>query len=763
MNATAICSQRKQGIALVVVLGFLSALILLAVAFAIIMRTERLASRNYNDQVRTRQLIHAALARIIADHVRTNMAGKVYPAWEAIYSKYDGRLGPDFIEEDGKPYIPYALSNAAYMANLAEWRPIRDPDPQDNKFYGEYAFLVINNSGLLDANWVANESRKRGVNPGEIRAVTNVLAELATNTLATCRNTIKRFESIVELYQLGLPGAGLGGFARERPSYYVDNFHVYSRFPRGYAVWDPTVPPLGGWVANTNVFYVPTDYAWNASQITACRDALADLSPNPIPDPAAFVNAMRDYMNDQDYQPAGATPDEQFKRFSANAVPMINEIMVTNAFKLKQVGTNIFLQHQISLITETWYPFPSNALPAFTVAYIGTPQVILWPYTPNAVLSPVGTAPSVTHKGYDYRLCTNTYFHEVLLTPAMPYPPPPGVLRVRVQLTQAATESMEVQSGGRPVDRVYGPWPVNAFDRQGSAPPLIVDDPAWVGFEPIAGVSTDDPRINWNANDKKHWDSIAPTPGAENLKIDMAPARRLDEFGRMYARQGRFESVGEVGYLLYDASKPWRTVRLLGPDPDGTARILDRLTVYTNTYRQGLVNINTRQTNALTALFFEMPIESHPPPNNISSNLSAAQALELATNTVGANRILGPMVNCSDIAARWTTNYISRFVPSSTYPGDAKFIEDSFVRNSIGLWGIRHNLFTVFVAARVFDKEFEKDPTAYIGSESNHVVGEQRAIAVLWRDPFITTDQYGTKSNENFIRFFHWLVMLFED
>lgn len=764
-------SPGRQGIALVVVLGFLSALILLAVAFSIIMRTERLASRNYNDQVRGRQLVHAALARVIADQVRTNMAGRVYPAWEAIHSQYDGRLGPDFIAEDGAPYIPGALTNAAYLANLAEWVPMRDPDPQDNKFYGEYAFLVVNNSGLLDANFVASTARGRGVEPGEIRAVTNVMAELTNNTLASARSTIKRFESIVELYQLGLAGANLGGFAKPRPSHYMNNFHIYSRFPRGYAAWDPTA----GWVANVNVFQIPTNYPWTDEQSAACSNALTDLWPNPIPDLEAFMNAMRDYMNNRDYIPAGVTDDKRFKRFSANAVPMINEIMVTNS--LRRMTANE-LQVQVHVVTETWYPFPSNAVPNFTL-HVPTPQLTIFPYVQKVTPSP-SSPPTIEHHGYDYCIRTNTFNYSIPLPvfisgqyidypPIRTNPPPqqPLPLRIRVEMPGTAVKTIEVwDSADNPVDRVYGPWQPEQFDSTvtaGDLPALPVGDATWRGFAPMIGLSTDDPRINWDVSNKAQWDSISVTPEAENLKIDNAPERPLDEFGRMYTRRGHMESVGEVGYLLYDDAKPWHTVRLLGPDPDGTARILDRLTVSTNAYSQGLVNINTRQTNALTALFFQMPIENHPPPQNVSSNLSATNAFKLATNMVSANITLGPMVNYSDIAARWSTNYMAQYIPAPAHPGDTKFVGDSFVRNSIGLWGTRHNLFTVFVAARVFSEMYNPNDAAMLATASNYVVGEQRAVAVLWRDPYITADQYGTKSNENFIRFFHWLVMLFEE
>ena len=46
-----------------IVLGFLAILTISVVAFAIMMRTERVAARNYSDVVRARQLVRVALAR----------------------------------------------------------------------------------------------------------------------------------------------------------------------------------------------------------------------------------------------------------------------------------------------------------------------------------------------------------------------------------------------------------------------------------------------------------------------------------------------------------------------------------------------------------------------------------------------------------------------------------------------------------------------------------------------------------------------------
>ena len=56
-------NNRRSGIALVMVLGVLSLMVLMAVSFAISMRTERVAAGNQLDTVRVRQLAQVGLVR----------------------------------------------------------------------------------------------------------------------------------------------------------------------------------------------------------------------------------------------------------------------------------------------------------------------------------------------------------------------------------------------------------------------------------------------------------------------------------------------------------------------------------------------------------------------------------------------------------------------------------------------------------------------------------------------------------------------------
>ena len=223
----------------------------------------------------------------------------------------------------------------------------------------------------------------------------------------------------------------------------------------------------------------------------------------------------------------------------------------------------------------------------------------------------------------------------------------------------------------------------------------------------------------------------------------------------MYARRGPIRSVGELGFLLYDASKPWQTIRLIGEDPVAGAKVIDRLTTFTNVVRRGLVNINTRQTNVLASTLIDMPIERYPGGASISIT-DPNKAIRLATNIINQIALNGAVTNMSDLSARLKPDAIDEVLGTD----DDKFRRESLIRNTIGLWGTRNQTYTLFVTARVFSDVY--DPALHKGNRDDFVVGEQQAVVVIWRDPFETTDSVGNTTHKSFVQFFHWFAGAFE-
>ena len=76
-------SDSRSGIAIIIVLGMLSVLMVLAVAFAISMRTESAAAGYYSEISKSSALIHTALARALADldqNLSSSPRGASYPS-----------------------------------------------------------------------------------------------------------------------------------------------------------------------------------------------------------------------------------------------------------------------------------------------------------------------------------------------------------------------------------------------------------------------------------------------------------------------------------------------------------------------------------------------------------------------------------------------------------------------------------------------------------------------------------------------------------
>lgn len=750
----------REGIALIIVLGLLAVLIILGVSFSISMRTERMATRSFVDVVKARQLVHAAVNRVLDQEINQFLQGNVYPPLDVFTDAANFgdsvRVLGDRTTTSPIVFLPGILRPLAFaVENEVDWQELRDP--VNNKLYGEFAFLAVNCSGLLDANAVDGLTRAIGEDPREIQMDPNLLNEMylpGANNLPAYRNEFGKFESVSELYYL-LSTTNFQSALGIRPltntvdefGPWADNFFVFSRYPRGYAANGfSAVEPA--YIGGTN---------WTDAEIADIKQKLQDLQPNPIPNVDHFVSAMIDY-SEESYVPRGNSTAEKFQRFSSKPVPMINEVIVSNSFQLVDNAGQQVLTHRTYVTVETWFPFPpdSDNTP-FSVVLSQSPVITAPPFTGPAQLEggplPANFQPN---GGNGYNLTTFVYAQTLDVNgQGQPQYNAGGVFRSRVQLNG----DIQVVYDNPPqvVDMVFGPWSNSDFFLSASRPNLILGNPP-VGLVALSKASND-PRINWDPSNSDHWASgnATPTPGARNDGVIEAKNKKFDEFDFMYARRGPIRSVGELGFLLYDEDKPWQTVRLLGENPVSSAKVIDRLTTFTNEVRRGLVNINTRQTNALASTLIDMPIDRYPGEQGATSLSAPLAAQGLAASIVNDIIANGSVTNLSELSARLNVGPIDTALSSA---GD-KFRRESLIRNSAGLWGTRNQVYTLFVTARVFSDQY--DPSIHNkASRTNFVVGEQQAIAVVWRDPLQTTDSVGNTTHKSFVQFFHWFAGAFQ-
>jgi hypothetical protein len=172
-----------------------------------------------------------------------------------------------------------------------------------------------------------------------------------------------------------------------------------------------------------------------------------------------------------------------------------------------------------------------------------------------------------------------------------------------------------------------------------------------------------------------------------------------------------------------------------------------------------MVNVNTRQTNALAAAFWQMPIDRFPSETIQDGRwLTDEMALAVASEIIGGE----PIANLSQLKSNLSQTFVDNQLREYDAAND-KFVRESIVRNSLGLLGTRHNLFTIFVAARVFAENYDPNNAAHFQNREDFVLSDQRAVAVVWRDPFRTLDSARNQTYSSFVQYFHWLTGALED
>jgi hypothetical protein len=566
---------------------------------------------------------------------------------------------------------------------------------------GRISWHVFDCSGLLDANRTMGATRGPGTNLAEV-----VPFEIANPvTYVNERTKFTRFETVPEVWDLTKTAHSTPPFT-----------NTWTQFPFSYF-------PLGWFDNGAGAVVDPIDISVDlASQRSAIQTAFTDAG---FPEPAMITDALIDYTDADD------VPLNLFS-FSMEAVPMINEIALINEVEVTvspRAGTTTWV-NRVTMEVELWYPFGNTNNNTYTVAGRLRSQGGLagfnWDATENfTLLDPVA---QTTPWPFDhYHTATNS-FEKTLVNPATPPSDPFGDLPATIALdfTLVDNSSSDIVDQVRPfVLRWRGPraaFPLITFPTvplSGTA--STMEDSFW---------EVNDPRMNWDF--PSQWVSSRDgSLGDSNTVRTVFSDADADGHFAMWVRNGPLVSLGELGWLPYDPVKPWWTIRFLQNDPDGTAQVLDRFTVDTNT--TGFVNLNSQQTNALAAVFRQAPIELYPGAPG-STAIADTNAVMLA----GRILINGPYINLSGMAKNDVSDFMG--LPEITNALEA----ESAVRNSIGLLRTRQNLMTVYLGAQV------------LAANTDEVVADARAVAVVWRDPFPNPDGF----HPSFVRYFKWLTEL---
>lgn len=715
----------RSGAAILVVVGLLSILLITAVAFTILMRVERGASANYRHNVGARQMLYVALAQAIADIDAAPPLGvgdEVYPPWGSAFVWSNGNhcvtipadvlpsintgisnpaninSNAHVLSQEAMKYIPRSLHSSVRSAR-PEWREVNVATGP----IGRYAYIVVNTSGLLDANVVGDPSSNRwiGADPREIALNTTLLPDLSdTNAFVTSRTANVRYETLKDLAE---HNTGL--------TTNLSNFEVFSRAPDMMQPGNLTNKVwIGGSADDIRANHAAIKQAFMDCGVSAFN--LGAVSSNAS---EWAYRALVDYVDSEDPpQLEGSTPVEKFARPSSEAVPMISSVYMTMAYD----GTNTMTynfevlcskpyeqtmpDYRILVDMNFWpSPNPGDIDPPEASGLLPTdPTVLHFESLPNdnyAQTPPVlVTASALTNATVN--LCFTTYF--------------------AVKIVSETDPSIVFDE----VDNSVGA-PVELFNKH----EFTIDAPFYTNRAEVV-----DPRINWNGSrgnkqwrcydDFEHdssgvtdfiplgssdmqtywpdytpryifgtWGSFAEyclshangaqvPPGGFGILTDGMRLQedtatgivhnesqwdRIEEQVRCFVANRPLQSVGELGFLpinqyltltLYNHKhSPSQVPNGILP-ASGYHPVLDYFTLRppTNRIARGLVAVNSQNTNVHASVLLDLPLQDWRDPSTSArlSNVADVQTLAHWFTTQPTNEIR----KLSEIGNAWWEN-----------------------------------------------------------------------------------------------------------
>ncbi|MBT3191149.1 MAG: hypothetical protein HN341_01210 [Verrucomicrobia bacterium] len=700
-------ANRRSGVAVIIVLGMLALLMMMGVAFSVSMRTERRSAGNYSNDVSTKNLVWAGLAEAVRDLDDAMVADDVpYPLWEALWTS-NGITQVSLGQGEAAGHVPGVL--ASWSTNTASWliweRPGSGGMPTP---FGRYAYVILNTSGLLDANFSGGEDRGGGTNVNEIKVeeFPSILNPANLTRFKNDRKTDVWYESLQELEELN------SGIANN-----TDFFTTYSRFP----------------LDDDLISLVGTESELEARRVEIEAKLRAEVR---FADAPFIFNSLLDYI-DEDSIPHNNDLAEPY----VERVPMINEVWV-DRLTMTVTPTACTLSRP-DFAVELVYPFVEVSSESFAVEIdvsstivdangivIAGPQIDTYQMTTTA-----GSAPE-SYRMEHFR--ERSYSVVADLTGG-------AVLPVQAQI-KIGCRVLITSDGNQVVDAV--PYPTGT-----DGLPFTIS--ATVASGDMASWECVDPRFNWlvpssPTGRRNHWvEGVngATTAGQVNqATLDMWALNPRDtgydtHMQMRVSNREELMSVGELGHILRSRSIRYRfnTIRLYDMGSSQRDGILDGFTVETNGVQRGVINLNAAYEDIILAGFEDAP-RKYPESGQLISLAGAEGIRDYIMDDIDADGFYEDIAEMCD----------SDWAGIAGLGGYTDLERESIIAHSCRLLGVRQNLFTIIVGA--------SPAAAGMGSYAQDtrdlvLSGDKRAVFQVWRDPVVNADG----RHECFVRFFKWL------
>lgn len=804
--------ETRRGVALIIVLGFLSIMIIMAIAFLTQARVERQVSDSTLEAMRGRQLLRTAVHAAMNDYsAELANAGLVMPPTNSAFDMFVsvppkalfglngrkiGRDNVDLLVGEVEDWIPRRYyTNAPYFArdsvtNEAEWILVRE-DPttaQPSRILGRYAYVCFDMSGGIDANLIARDANIAG---NDARAASNrirrssrqvpmrLLPETAdASQFKSYRSGWKGFDSLYALIKLtdGYPNDGNAGSD--------------TRWQGNRKEGAPPAALHSNLVSDLTPFslsvfrggrYVPASATWTPFVLCGSQPWSTVLGPIS----GQFASGWQGWIDNaiDDYTNANSKIPNGLNYPSPKNVPMFNELNLSYRLTATPDPSDpswSSYQLEVRLTPEFWYPFPSddnkNAgmfnMPPPTVGGGPAPsgpsqiwfQMMMMP--PQPVQFGTFSAPAPLSVEAKYNIgkpylaqgTTNFAFsipiEPMVANPTNPAFPLPSGRQLLINVVRVGQEIFLTGPGGNadmvPQNLLLSPTPATLVPGAAALPPRVLE--------------VTDPRLNHLPG---QWVlQGSSTLGARNTWNGASETKFLAEGTNMYCRNGPMQSPAELGFI--PNGREWETIDLCTAD---AADMLANLVADTNLfktwstkgvfYTNGTINPNTRSSNVLASAFYDLAtheapnVPTPPLPNGIAAKPITEEQAGVLAQSILAETASGRISTTFQAGSDWVRVPAMRQGGALALLGLNNNQRESLIRNTWGLFSPDNSLFTVVaVAQAIKEAPASVDPVGTFNENFDMITGERRAVALVWRDPFKNGSNL---HHEMFLRMFRYL------
>ena len=768
----------EEGVALIIVLGFLGLMLMMAVAFMTQARVERLVSDSSTEAMRARQIAQTGVAAGIQDYV--NAIQKLRSQSEDDHDIFlSGDLNTGQYSYKKETYGTTNLWRGKVkdwvwdwhregtgddsVKNM-EWIWVGEEPGKMSRILGRYAYACFDMSGAVDANLLGREFGE-DLDPEQYGAQTN-------------RNNVRKM---------------ILGAVRADPEM---NTESQARLAQYQGMWQGFDTPLAlkkltdgkvndgdddpgnRWSAIGNdesgVGKLATDYLSCYSYATVHKGsgsgARMKLTTDNIKGSSLFgkiVRASGASESDvekalKDYTSAGNVP-EGTDYPSVKAVPMFNEV---NA-KIELLHEGNIPKLKLTLKVEFWFPFESqeNAMGTYKLK---APSVVMSGTTPSgdiairyrAVLEGGGVVgDTLTGAPEKSEVAVTANWNE---GKPMSVPDEDALVyefafpaTVTQKVAQVMLDSIRITSG------------MKLENGDGKAVDAMPDklSMGWAATRPTltpqantmtADMEVIDPRLNhiagmWVSADESSLGekNAATKRGQEQAKAKLG----YDPAPSFYCRNGSMKTPAELGYLpVWNGQTPWMTLdiftdegidlmnQLVCPAEANWDLLNERGVYYTN----GTINPYTRDQAVLNGAFYGLDLrvpgcKGTPDDNEV---LGVGRTKELTDQLI---KTTTPENNTfkKDGAAGW--GRVLRYKGFSLNKNQRV----ALLHNTWGLFNESDKLFVIVVVAQSISEAPEKvDKVGHWNPDEDMITGERWAVALCWTDASADVGQSTTKETD---------------